>query len=134
MKQSNELLRAYVANSNIETEVNNDELDDSTEARSELLDLFMREVEAVTFSNEELLVPAKVDENITVGKIKTALKLFPTYPLGLKQSEVLALNEKEYSAGDWALISMKPFDTQETLTITILNFPHQKWACTLKTQ
>jgi len=105
----------------VESEVNNDELDDSTEIQSELLDLFMREVETVAFSNEELLVPAKVDENTTVGKIKTALKLFPTYPLGLKQSEVLALNEKEYSAGDWALISMKPFDTQETLTITLKN-------------
>ena len=108
-------------NSNVESEVNNDELDDSTEIQSELLDLFMREVETVTFSNGELLVPAKVDENTTVGKIKTSLKLFPTYPLGLKQSEILALNEKEYSTGDWVLISMKPFDTQETLTITMKN-------------
>ena len=109
------------AKSYVEAEVDNDELDDSTEIQSELLDLFMREVETVTFSNEELLVPAKVEENTTVGRIKTALQLFPTYPLGLKQSEVLALNEKEYSAGDWALISMKPFDTQETLTITTRN-------------
>ena len=81
------------------------------------LDAFMKDIVSVTFSNPDLLVPAKVKETTTVGKIKTDLKLFPTYPLGLSQEEVLELNAREYTAGDWVLISVKAFDTQETLTI-----------------
>jgi len=82
-------------------------------------DSFMSDIKSVTSSNEQLIVPVKVEEDTTAGKIKTDMNLFPTYPLGLKQSEVLALNAKEYTAGDWVLISMKPFDTKETLTITM---------------
>ena len=83
------------------------------------LDEFMEAIETVSFSDTDLLVPVKVTEDTTVGQIRTELKLYPTYPLGLDQSEVIALNEKEYTAGDWVLISMKAFDTEETLTITM---------------
>lgn len=88
-------------------------------ADNKALDQFMDDIESVTSSDESLLVPAKVEENTTAGKIKSGLKLFPTYPLGLSESEVLALNAKKYAAGDWILISMKPFDTEETLTVTL---------------
>ena len=105
--------------SKIEAEVTNAELAEQDDTPNAVLDSFMSDIETVTFSDEQLLVPAKVEEDTTVGKIKTDLELFPTYPLGLKQSEVLELNAKEYTAGDWVLISMKPFDTKETLTITM---------------
>ena len=82
---------------------------------------FMEDIESVTFSDNDLLVPAKVEKTATAGQIKTDLGLFPTYPLGLKQSEVLALNNKKITAGDWALISMKAFDTKEKLTVTMKN-------------
>ncbi len=81
------------------------------------LNMFMEDIDSVTFSDESLLVPVKVEEDSKVGKIKTDLGLFPTYPLGLSQKEVLALNAVEYMAGDWVLISMKAFDTVETLTV-----------------
>ena len=108
------------AGSKIEAKVTNADLAEQASAGNVDLDSFMSDIKTVTFSNEELLVPAKVEEDTTAGKIKTDLKLFPTYPLGLKQSEVLALNAKEYAAGDWALISMKAFSTLETLTITMI--------------
>ena len=97
----------------------NADLAEQDDTQNAVLDSFMNDIKTVTFSNEQLLVPAKVEEDTTVGKIKTDLNLFPTYPLGLKQSEVLELNAKEYTAGDWALISMKAFDTEEKLTITM---------------
>ena len=81
----------------------------------------MAEIEDVTFSDTSLLVPAFVEEDATAGQIKTDLKLFPTYPLGLSQEEVLELNAREYKEGDWILISMKPFDTTETLTVSMKN-------------
>lgn len=102
-------------------QVANDELPASDDSQNEALDRFMSDIDSVTFSDEELLVPAKVDKDTTAGQIKTDLQLFPTYPLGLKQSEVLALNAKEYAAGDWVLISLKPFDTEETLTVRMTN-------------
>ena len=98
-----------------------EDLDSEEEGQNSQLDAFMKAVDDVTFSDTALLVPLKVEEKTTVGKLKTENKLYPTYPLGLKQSEVLALNDKEYFAGDWALISMKAFDTEETLTVTMKN-------------
>ena len=98
-----------------------EDLDSEEEGQNSKLDAFMKAVDDVTFSDTALLVPLKVKENTTVGKLKTENKLYPTYPLGLKQSEVLALNDKEYFAGDWALISMKAFDTEEALTVTMKN-------------
>ena len=94
-----------------------DDQDNNTDNKA--LDQFMADIEAVTFSNESLLVPAKVKEDTTAGKIKSELKLFPSYPLGLSESEVLALNAKKYYSGDWILISMKPFNTEETLTVKL---------------
>ena len=107
------------SDSQFEAEVANADLAEQDDTQNAVLDSFMNDIKTVTFSNEQLLVPAKVEEDTTVGKIKTDLNLFPTYPLGLKQSEVLELNAKEYTAGDWALISMKAFDTEEKLTITM---------------
>ena len=91
--------------------------EDAETAGNEALDRFMTDVKSVTCSDPELLFPAKVEEDATAGEIKRELKLFPSYPLGLKQHEVLELNAKEYRAGDWILISMKAFDTAETLTV-----------------
>ncbi len=107
--------------SQTEAEVKAGDLDKSEDAVNAQLDGFMNDIKTVTFSNTDLLVPAKVEKDTTVGQIKTDLKLFPTYPLGLKQSEVLALNAKKYAAGDWVLISMKAFDTEETLTVAMDN-------------
>ena len=83
------------------------------------VDSFMENIESVTFSNSEYLVPVKVEEEMTAGQLKTRNHLFPTYPLGLKQEEVLALNSKILHAGDWALVSMKAFDSEESLSIVL---------------
>ncbi len=102
----------------IEAEVNYEDLNEKN-TDNKALDQFMTDIESVTFSDESLLVPAKVEEDSSAGKIKRELKLFPSYPLGLSESEVLALNAKKYYSGDWILISMKPFDTEETLTVKL---------------
>lgn len=116
-----EALHVYEKESE-EIDITNEELPvEVTASEDSPLDKFMAEIENVTFSDTSLLVPAYVEEDATAGEIKTELKLFPTYPLGLSQSEVLELNAKEYKEGDWILISMKPFDTTETLTVSMKN-------------
>ena len=85
------------------------------------LDAFMADIASVEFSNPELVGVHKVERDITVGEIITNRKMHVVYPLGLKQEEVLALNAKRYAAGDWALISLLPFTSEETLTVTMKN-------------
>ena len=116
-----EALHVYEKESE-EIDIANEDLpEEVTASEDSPLDKFMAEIENVTFSDTSLLVPAYVEEDATAGEIKTELKLFPTYPLGLTQSEVLELNAKEYKEGDWILISMKQFDTTETLTVFMKN-------------
>ena len=85
------------------------------------LNEFIDHIEKVSFSDETLVKPVRFEKDSSVGKVKTKLKLFPTYPLGLSQEEVLALNAKEYEKGEWVLISMKPFETEELMTIELDN-------------
>lgn len=104
-------------NSDLVYSVNSDE-DKSQESIS--LDSFVADIKSVVFTDPSLLVPIKVQNDCQVGQIKTDHHLFPSYPLGLSQEEVLAFNEKEYKEGDWVLISLKPFDSQEQLTIEMV--------------
>ena len=104
-------------NSDLVYSVNSDE-DKSQESIS--LDSFVADIKSVVFTDPSLLVPIKVQNDCQVGQIKTDHHLFPSYPLGLSQEEVLTLNEKEYKEGDWVLISLKPFDSQEQLTIEMV--------------
>ncbi len=67
------------------------------------------DVTAVTFSNPELLQVEKVESDTTLGAFITALGL----EMELTEEEAAAA----LSAGDWALISLQPFDTTESLTI-----------------
>ena len=82
---------------------------------------FVAQVADVAFSDAELVAVAKVDEDITAGALKAKLELHPEYSSELSEDELAAMDAKQLSAGDWALISLKAFDTTETLTITMSN-------------
>jgi fibro-slime domain-containing protein len=78
-------------------------------------------IEKVEFSDTSLLVPAKVEEDTTLKALKKSLKL-----KGIDMDEVGELDEEEVlqeadtiKAVDWVLISLQPFSTDETLTVTM---------------
>lgn len=80
---------------------------------------FLDQVESVEFSDPELLYISLLTEDCTAADVMGQNDLHVVYPLGLTQEEVLKINHKKYKAGEWLLISLKAFDTEETLTITL---------------
>ena len=82
---------------------------------------FAKEVEKVEFSDPELAWVGKVDEDLTINDLKEANKLECQYSDNLTEEQIDEINAQTVKAGDWALISLKPFTSNETLTITMKN-------------
>ena len=80
---------------------------------------FVKDVDKMEFSNPELLSVSKVQENTTVGAIKDGLELECQYSADLTEEDIEKINSTEVESGDWALISLLPFNTTETLTVTM---------------
>jgi len=80
---------------------------------------FVADVETVEFSSPELVWVAKVGEETTVGGLKEANELEVQYSAELTEEEIETINAQTVEAGDWALISMLPFASEETLTVTM---------------
>ena len=80
---------------------------------------FVEDVEKVDFSSPDLMSVSKVEKDMTVGDIKNDLGLECEYSGELTEDDIAIINSTEVNGGDWALISLKAFDTKETLTITM---------------
>ncbi len=94
--------------------------DDSATEENEI-DLLMDEVKTVKFSDSELIDVSKVDEDTTVGALKEARGLECVYSDDLDENDIASINARALKAGDWALVSLKPFNTDETLIVTMNN-------------
>ena len=79
------------------------------------------DVKNVEFSSPELVWIGKVNEATTVGELKEANGLEVEYSADLTEEQIAEINAQTVDAGDWALISMRPFTSEETLTITMKN-------------
>ncbi|MBR2810819.1 MAG: hypothetical protein IKD69_05495, partial [Solobacterium sp.] len=80
---------------------------------------FLQSIDTVKFSNEELVVPVRIEEDTTAGRLKEDLGLVCEYSAELSEEQIAAMNAKEFHAPDWVLISLKPFDSAEYLTVTM---------------
>ena len=83
------------------------------------VDLFARSIENVAFSDESLVKALPVNISMTVGALKELYELESEYSAELTEAQVAELNDKVLQAPDWALVSLKPFDTEETLTVSL---------------
>ena len=81
--------------------------------------LFLQRVAAVSFSDPSLLSVSRVEQDATFGTIKSELGLDCQYSPDLSAAEIAALDAQALSAPDWALISLRPFATEETLTVSL---------------
>ena len=86
---------------------------------SEAAKKFVADVESVEFSSPELAWVGKVDAETTVGAIKDALGLECEYSADLTKKEIEVIDQTPVKAGDWAFISLKAFDSEEYLTVTM---------------
>lgn len=89
------------------------------EDKAEQISDFMADVENVEFSAPEFMSVSRVEEDTTVGEIKDRLGLVCENSALLKEEALEAINASEIKAGDWALISVVPFETEENLIVTL---------------
>lgn len=80
---------------------------------------FVADVADVQFSNPDLVWVGKVADDSTVGGLKEANGLECVHSAELTKGQIAQINAQTVAAGDWALISLIPFDTEESLTITM---------------
>ena len=86
---------------------------------SEATRKFVADVASVECSSPELVDVSKVESESTVGQIKDNRGLECEYSAELTEGQIAEINAQTVEAGDWALISMQPFTSEETLTITM---------------
>jgi hypothetical protein len=79
------------------------------------------DVSSVEFSNPELVDVSKAEADMTVGEIKADRGLEVQYSADLTEEQIAEINAQTVKSGDWALISLKPFLSDETLTVTMKN-------------
>ena len=82
---------------------------------------FVADVEKVEFSDPDLVWIGKAADDCTVGELKEANKLKVDYSAELTEEQIAEINDQPVDSGDWALVSLKPFDTEESLYITMKN-------------
>ena len=78
---------------------------------------FVENVASVEFSDPSLVDVSKVENETTVGQIKESRELECEYSAELTEEQIVEINEQLVEAGDWALIGMQPFNSEETLTV-----------------
>ena len=88
---------------------------------SEATRKFVADVASVEFSNPELVDVSKVEADTTVGRIKESRGLECEYSAELTEEQIAEINAQTVEAGDWALISVQPFTSEESLTVTMKN-------------
>ena len=80
---------------------------------------FVDQIESIQFSSPELVSVSKVETTSTVGQIKENLNLACQYSTELTEKNIEDINSQTIQAGDWVLISVLPFTTEEWLTVTL---------------
>ena len=94
---------------------------DSYENETDALNGFMSGIETVEFSAPELLGVYKAEEDTTVGEIRERHGIQSEYSSDLSEKEKREIDAVLVPASDWVLISVKPFATEETLTVKMKN-------------
>ena len=85
------------------------------------VDEFIAAVETVEFSDPTLVKVVHPEADTTVGELVRTLGVERQLSATIGEEEALALEEEIVYKNEWTLISLKPFDTVESLTITMKN-------------
>ena len=86
---------------------------------SEATRKFVADVASVEFSSPELVWVGKVNEETTIGGLKEANELEVRYSAELTEEQIAEINSTVVESGDWALISVLPFESTESLTVAM---------------
>ena len=86
---------------------------------SEATKQFVADVDSVMFSSPELVWVGKADRKTKVGLLKKENSLKCQYSAELNNEQIAEINNSAVESGDWVLISVLPFISEETLTVTM---------------
>lgn len=75
----------------------------------------------VKFSRPEVLWVGKTDKDVTIAELREEQKLSVRFSAELTEKEIEEAGAQTVKAGDWALISVRPFAEEEKLTVTMAN-------------
>ena len=90
------------------------------EAFQKKFDQFIADVKSVEFSDESLVRVVPITEETTAGELKENLGLECEYSAELTEEQRQIMDSRVYYPYDgWALISLKAFNTEESLTVTL---------------
>ena len=95
-----------------------DSTEDTAFHQPEIRD-FLDNIQKVEFSSPDLLWVGKAENTITVGQLKETHGLDVQYSAELTEEQIADINAQTIEAGDWALLSLEAFTSNETLTITM---------------
>ena len=95
--------------------------DESTELNE--VQTFINDIEDVRFSDESLVKVIHISEDTTAGELREKIREQtgeePEYSVELTEEDIAEMDAKELRAVDWALMSMRAFDSEEMLTVTM---------------
>ena len=80
---------------------------------------FVADVESVEFSSPELVWVGKVENDSTVSGLREEYGLVSFISGEPTEEQIAELNAQTVEAGDWAIISLAPFTSEEALTVTM---------------
>lgn len=80
---------------------------------------FMEGIDTVSFSDPSLINVSKVEEPTTTGDIIEKYNLEIEYSDKLTEEDIASIKARQFTPVDWALVTLKAFDTEEALTITM---------------
>lgn len=92
-----------------------------SETDGSVADALLSEIRTVDFSDPSLVSVSRVDSDTTIGEIKKNLRLDCEYSSSLTEDEIEDINNSKIAKGDWAVVALHPFATDETLTLTMHN-------------
>lgn len=82
---------------------------------------FVADIASAEFSSPEFVWIGQAEADTTVGELRENNGSEVTYSSELNKVQITEANAQTVRAGDWVLISLQPFDTSETLTVTMKN-------------
>ena len=101
------------------------DVSESSEEASEDIDEFINDIADIKFSDPELVWVQLITEEetqdgqITAGQIAKQNDLTVEYSAGTTKKQKKEMAAKSYAAGEWVLLSLKPFLSEETLTVSM---------------
>ena len=93
--------------------------EDGEAAMPEDIQKFLADIRTIEFSAPELLWVGRVEADATIAELKALHGLECAYSDDLTPAQIDEINASTVLAGEWIVISLKPFDSEETLTVTM---------------